>query len=107
MLPPSVDSRHADVADQEKMVHQTGRMHCIQFTTYRTQQLVENSFPDKRGGFESLVIPLGLTNAPELFQIFINHTPTAFLNRYIMTYFDDILVNSDTLNEHRVHLRSV
>lgn len=41
------------------------------------------------------------------FKTFINNTLAEFLNRYVTGYLDDIFVYTDTLNQHRVHMRSV
>ena len=57
--------------------------------------------------FESLVIPMGLTNAPVTFQKFINDILHPFLNQFYMAFLDDILKYSDILEEHRIHVRRV
>lgn len=49
----------------------------------------------------------GLTNAPTPFQTFTKDTLAVFLDRYITAYLDIILIYSDTMGEHRVHVRSV
>lgn len=49
----------------------------------------------------------GLMNVPESFHIFINDTLAGFLNRYVMTYLDDIYIYSDTLDEHWAQVRSI
>lgn len=50
---------------------------------------------------------LGLTNTPASFQNFINDVLAPFLNRFVTMYLDKILIYSDTLKEHRGHMRSV
>jgi hypothetical protein len=59
------------------------------------------------GLFESLVIPFGLTNAPADFQHFINDVLQPFLDRFATVFLDDILIYSDTLKEHKQHVREV
>lgn len=49
----------------------------------------------------------GLMNTPGSFQTFINDTLAAFLDRYVTTYLDDISIYSNTLDEYRVHGKSV
>ena len=48
-----------------------------------------------------------LTNAPASFQTFINDTLRAFLRSFATAYLNDVLVYSDTLEEHKVHVRRV
>jgi hypothetical protein len=59
------------------------------------------------GLYETLVMPFGLTNAPASFQQFINDALQPFLDRFASAYLDDIIVYSDTLEEHRKHVRQV
>jgi hypothetical protein len=59
------------------------------------------------GLFESLVMPFGLTNAPADFQRFIHDVLAPFLDRFTMAFLDDILIYSDSLEEHRDHVRQV
>jgi len=57
--------------------------------------------------FESLVIPFGLTNAPADFQQFINETLAPFLDHFTSAYLNDILIYSDTMEEHTQHVQRV
>ena len=52
-------------------------------------------------------MPFGLTNAPATFQHFINDTLREFLDVFCTAYLDDILIYSDTLEEHKIHVRKV
>ena len=65
------------------------------------------AFNTRYGLFESLVMPFGLTNAPATFQARINEILRPFLDIFCSAYIDDILVFSDTLEEHRAHVKSV
>lgn len=49
----------------------------------------------------------GLLNASVSFQNFINDTLTAILDKYVLAYLDDIFIYYDTVDEHRIHRRSV
>src|SRR6266536_5752604 len=53
------------------------------------------------------VMPFGLTNAPATFQRLINYVLHDYLNDFVVIYLDDILVCSDTFDEHINHLRKV
>ena len=57
--------------------------------------------------YESLVMPFGLTNAPADFQRFINDVLHPFLDVFCTAYLDDILVYSETLEEHRIHVKRI
>jgi hypothetical protein len=59
------------------------------------------------GLFESLVMPFGLTNAPASFQHFINDILRPYLHVFITAYLDDILIYSDNLDEHCIHVQKV
>lgn len=48
-----------------------------------------------------------LTNAPAYFENFINETLTAFLDRYVTAYLNDILIYSETLDKYQIHMRGV
>jgi len=65
------------------------------------------AFRSRYGLFESLVMPFGLTNAPADFQWFINDVLYPFLNNFYTAYLDDILIYSETLAEHKVHVMKV
>jgi len=52
-------------------------------------------------------MPFGLTNAPATFQNFINDVLRPFLDLFVTAYLDDILIFSETLVDHKRHVRQV
>ena len=52
-------------------------------------------------------MPFGLTNAPTAFQHLMNNVFSDLLDICILIYLDDILIYSNTLEEHHRHIREV
>ena len=59
------------------------------------------------GSFEFLVMPFGLCNAPATFCTLMNDVLRPFLDKSVVVYLDDIVVYSETLEDHKKHLKEV
>ena len=59
------------------------------------------------GSYEFLVMPFGLTNAPATFCNLMNDVLFNYLNAFVVVYLDDIVVYSQALSEHEMHLKKV
>ena len=66
------------------------------------------AFRTRYGHYEYTVIPFDLTNAPATFQALINDMLREYLDDFVVTYLDDILIyTKGTLVEHQEQVRKV
>ncbi|TKA50332.1 hypothetical protein B0A49_13656, partial [Cryomyces minteri] len=67
----------------------------------------KTAFRCRYGLFEYLVMPFGLCNAPSSFQHYMNDVLREYLDIFCTAYVDDILIYSNTLSEHKGHVRAI
>ncbi|KAJ9565502.1 hypothetical protein OSB04_001468 [Centaurea solstitialis] len=73
----------------------------------REEDVHKTTFQTRYGHFEFIVMPFGLTNAPAAFMDLMNRVCRPMLDRSVIVFIDDILINSKSKEEHVEHLREV
>jgi hypothetical protein len=71
----------------------------------REEDRHKTAFTTSQGLFEYNVLPMGLCNSPGVFMALMNDTFREYLDKFVLVFLDDIIVYSDSLEDHERHLR--
>ena len=68
------------------------------------EDIIKTNFRTRHGHYEFTVVPFGLTNVPTMVMSLMNGIFKNYLDKFIIVFFDYILVYSKTKEEHEEHL---
>jgi hypothetical protein len=71
------------------------------------QNIPKTAFTTRYDLYEFVVVSFGLTNAPTYFMNLMNKVFMEELDRFVVVFIDDILIYSETAEEHEEHMRIV
>ena len=73
----------------------------------REEDIAKTTFRFHYGHFDFVAIPFSLTNAPSTFQSCMKNIFHKQLRKFVLVFFDDILIYNKTWKEHLHNLEEV
>ncbi|KAB2616952.1 hypothetical protein D8674_012821 [Pyrus ussuriensis x Pyrus communis] len=71
----------------------------------QNEDVLNTAFRTRYGHYELCVMPFGLTNTPAAFMDLMNRVFKPYLDRFMIVFIDDILIYSNSNDEHKKHLK--
>ena len=73
----------------------------------KPEDVQKTAFRSRYGHYEYVVMLFGVTNAPSIFMDYMNRIFRQYLDQFVVVFIIDILIYSESRDEHAEHLRVV